>query len=230
MAASCASLEHLVVGGEIVGRLRRSRRSACSRSSTRTASCRRCRPRRRRRRSITRSETSWCGLAAFGPEPTITKSTWTCPSARMASAIFAPTSRSVRPGLSQSRDVGVHPVDGLARRPQRGRPRRATCGSAAATGRAGQLLRPRREDASRTAARAAPTSGRTARPSAGRPTVSWRSSRTGPRFLPRSPSPRPARTAGEACAAFSSSRGHQQERVAVGGTARQVSRSSCLAS
>ena len=49
----------------------------------------------------TRSDTSWCGLAAFGPEATITKSTVACPSARMASAITEPTSRSVSPGRSQ---------------------------------------------------------------------------------------------------------------------------------
>ena len=50
---------------------------------------------------MTRSETSWCGEAAFGPEPTITKSALMWPSAKMASAILTPTWRSVCPALSQ---------------------------------------------------------------------------------------------------------------------------------
>ena len=50
---------------------------------------------------MTRSETSWCGEAALGPEPTITKSALMCPSAKMASAILTPTWRSVCPALSQ---------------------------------------------------------------------------------------------------------------------------------
>jgi len=48
-----------------------------------------------------RSDTSWCGLAALGPDPTITKSTVACPSARIASVIIAPTARSLSPGRSQ---------------------------------------------------------------------------------------------------------------------------------
>src|SRR5947209_1931897 len=44
---------------------------------------------------ITRSETSWCGLALFGPEPTMTKSALRCPAATIASAMSPATSRSV---------------------------------------------------------------------------------------------------------------------------------------
>jgi hypothetical protein len=59
---------------------------------------------------ITRSETSWCGLAPFGPEATIAKSTPACPSARIASATSRPQPLGHPP---------VHPVDRRAGRPQR---------------------------------------------------------------------------------------------------------------
>lgn len=52
--------------------------------------------------SITRSDTSWCGLAPFGPDPTITKSACVWPSSSMAAVMSAPTSASVRPALSHS--------------------------------------------------------------------------------------------------------------------------------
>src|SRR6266545_4280372 len=51
---------------------------------------------------ITRSETSWCGLAPFGPAATMVKSALAWPAARIAWARSAPTSASVRPGRSQS--------------------------------------------------------------------------------------------------------------------------------
>ena len=49
----------------------------------------------------TRPDASWCGLAAFGPDATMTKSVRACPSAAIASAMSAATSRSVRPARSQ---------------------------------------------------------------------------------------------------------------------------------
>ncbi len=52
--------------------------------------------------SITRSDTSWCGLAPFGPDPTITNAASACPSARIAAVMSAPTWASVRPGCSHS--------------------------------------------------------------------------------------------------------------------------------
>ena len=67
----------------------------------------------------TRPEGSWCGLAAFGPDPTITKSARAWPSATIAAAMSAATSRSVRPGRSQPGTRRVHPVDRRARLPQR---------------------------------------------------------------------------------------------------------------
>ncbi len=51
--------------------------------------------------SSVRSLSSWCGLAAFGPEATMVKSAHACPSATIAAAMAAPTSRSVRPGRSR---------------------------------------------------------------------------------------------------------------------------------
>ena len=68
----------------------------------------------------TRSLAVWCGLAAFGPEATIAKSTRPWPSARMASPMSAATCCSVRPGAQPARHLRVHPVDRLARLAQRG--------------------------------------------------------------------------------------------------------------
>src|SRR4029450_2092773 len=39
---------------------------------------------------ITRSDVSWCGLAPFGPDPTMTKSTRTTPPPNMRTATAAP--------------------------------------------------------------------------------------------------------------------------------------------
>ena len=55
----------------------------------------------------------------MGPEPTMTKSTVSWPSARIAAAISRPASRSVRPGDEELGHPGVHPVDGLTRAAQR---------------------------------------------------------------------------------------------------------------
>ena len=52
--------------------------------------------------SMTRSDTSWCGLAPFGPDPTITNSASAWPSATIAAAMSAATSASVRPARSHS--------------------------------------------------------------------------------------------------------------------------------
>ena len=52
--------------------------------------------------SITRSETSWCGLAPFGPEPTMTNAASACPSSTIAAAMSAPACASVRPALRNS--------------------------------------------------------------------------------------------------------------------------------
>ena len=67
--------------------------------------CRRCRRRPGRRCWMTRSDTSWCGLAPLGPEATMTKSTVAWPAARIASAMSRATSRSVRPARSHSRHL-----------------------------------------------------------------------------------------------------------------------------
>ena len=102
--------------------------------------------------------------------------------------------------------VGVHPVDRLARLPQRGHLRRPTCGSAAATARSWPGAGSPSGRCPRTAARAAPTSGRTGRPSAGR----RRRSLIIPNGFSVSPQVTISRSrspAGDACAAFSSSRG-----------------------
>jgi hypothetical protein len=48
--------------------------------------------------SMTRSDASWCGLAAFGPAATIAKSATACPAATIASRMSAATACSVRPG------------------------------------------------------------------------------------------------------------------------------------
>ena len=68
---------------------RRRRRCGCSRSSSRSAVVPPMSTTTGSPASITRSETSWCGLAPLGPEPTMTKSTAACPSARIASAMSA---------------------------------------------------------------------------------------------------------------------------------------------
>ena len=71
-------------------------------------------------RSRTRSPTSWCGEAPFGPEPTMTKSTRDVAlveDRRRRSR--APTSRSVRPGRRNSAIRRVHPVDRLPGAAQR---------------------------------------------------------------------------------------------------------------
>ena len=60
------------------------------------------------------------GWPRSGPEATMVKSTCTWPSARIASAISAPTCRSVRPGPQPAGHLGVHPVDGRAGLAQRG--------------------------------------------------------------------------------------------------------------
>ena len=52
--------------------------------------------------SITRSDTSWCGLAPFGPEPTMTNAASVWPSSTMAAAMSAPTCASLRPALRNS--------------------------------------------------------------------------------------------------------------------------------
>ena len=52
--------------------------------------------------SITRDDTSWCGLAPFGPEPTITNAAPAWPSSTIAAAMSAPTCSSVRPGFRNS--------------------------------------------------------------------------------------------------------------------------------
>ena len=52
--------------------------------------------------SITRSDTSWCGLAPLGPEPTITNAASACPSSTIAAAMSAAACASVRPALRNS--------------------------------------------------------------------------------------------------------------------------------
>ena len=177
---------------------------------------------------MTRSETSWCGDAAFGPEPTITKSTWTWPSARMASAIFAPTWRSVRPGLS-------HPGT-LACTRSIASPAALSAATSAAD------LRIRSGDSTVLASRCSAV-GKTSL-NASTCSAHMRSDRATERgsptaleIIPNGFSVSPQVTisklrapAGEACAALSSSRGTSRNGSPSAGTARQVSRSSCLAS
>ena len=52
--------------------------------------------------STTRSDRSWCGLAPFGPDPTITNAASRWPSSTIAAAMSAPTCASVRPALRNS--------------------------------------------------------------------------------------------------------------------------------
>ena len=56
-------------------------------------------------------DSSWWGLAPFGPEATMTKSTVACPAARIASAISAPTSPLRAPWPQESGDLRVYGVD-----------------------------------------------------------------------------------------------------------------------
>ena len=83
------------------------------------ASCRRCRRRRRRPPRAPGRRPRGAGDAPLGPEPTMTKSTVSWPSSRIAAAMSRPTSRSVRPGPQELGHPGVHPVDGLAGPAQR---------------------------------------------------------------------------------------------------------------
>ena len=69
--------------------------------------------------ATTRSETSACGLAPFGPDATMTKSALRCPARRIASAMSAPISRSVRPAPQPLAHLGVHRVDRRRRPAQR---------------------------------------------------------------------------------------------------------------
>src|SRR6516164_665202 len=56
----------------------------------------------------TRSEGSWCGLAAFGPDPTMTKSILAWPSAAIALAMSAAASRAVRRVAEAEHHHGPH--------------------------------------------------------------------------------------------------------------------------
>ena len=60
--------------------------------------------------SMTRSDTSWCGLAPLGPDATMTNAASVCPSSTIAAAMSAPACASVRPGIT------AEEVDAVARR------------------------------------------------------------------------------------------------------------------
>ena len=75
--------------------------------------------------SIVRPDSSWCGLAPFGPDPTIVKSTPMWPSSRIAAAMSAPTSRLGAAHPQPLGHAGVHPVDGRAGQRPAPRPRPA---------------------------------------------------------------------------------------------------------
>ena len=77
--------------------------AGASRSSSRRASCRRCRRRPGRRPRSPGRTARGAGWRRWGRTPTMTKSTVACPSARIASAMSRPTSRSVRPARSHCR-------------------------------------------------------------------------------------------------------------------------------
>ena len=93
--------------------------SACSRSSSPRAVVPPMSTTTGSPRSMTRSETSWCGQAPFGPEPTMTKSTLTWPSSRIASAMSRPDLALGAPGSQPLRHPGVHAVDRLTGAAQR---------------------------------------------------------------------------------------------------------------
>jgi hypothetical protein len=175
-----------------------------------------------------RSETSWCGLAALGPEATMTKSTVACPSARMASVITEPTSRSVIPARSQP---GTRACT---------RSIAAPASRSASTSAAVFLIRSGRSAPPASARRAEGSVSRnfstnSAHIRSERPTAATSPSR--PATIPKGSAvssqamiSRPSGPAGEASAAGSSRRGTNKAGSPCAGTARQVSRSSCLAS
>ncbi len=176
----------------------------------------------------TRSETSWCGLAAFGPEPTITKSTWVCPSARMASAISVPTSRSVRPALSQpgtracTRSIAAPASRSASTSAGLLRIRRSRSAELARTWRAPGIA-----SRSRSTIRAHIWSASPATPTGpSRRAIRAYGSSVSSQAIISSPRPE----AGDACAAASSSRGTTRTGAPQAGITRQVRRSSCLAS
>ena len=178
--------------------------------------------------SRTRSDTSWCGLAAFGPEATITKSTVACPSARMASAMSVPTSRSVRPACSQ-------PGTRVCTRSMASPASRSAATSAGdfliRSGRSAPLASARRAEGSASRNR----STNSAHIRSDNPTAATFPSRAatmpnGSAVSSQGRISRPSEPAGEACAAGSSSRGTNSAGSPCAGTARQVRRSSCLAS
>ena len=176
----------------------------------------------------TRSETSWCGLAAFGPEPTITKSTVACPSARMASVITEPTARSVSPGRSQP---GTRACTRSMAAPAS---RRAATSAGVLEIRSVRSARP-------ASARCAPGSAsrnfstdsahiRSESPTVATGPSTSATSANGSSVSSQGIISRPSEPAGEACAAASSSRGTNSAGSPSAGMARQVRRSSCLAS
>ena len=176
----------------------------------------------------TRSETSWCGLAAFGPEPTITKSTVACPSARMASVITEPTARSVSPGRSQP---GTRACT---------RSMAAPASRRAATSAGVFLIRSVRSAPPASARRAPGSASRNLSTESAHIRSESPTEATCPSLAATSANgssvssqgiiSRLSEPAGEACAAASSSRGTNSAGSPLAGTARQVSRSSCLAS
>ena len=179
-------------------------------------------------RSITRSETSWCGLAPLGPLPTMMKSTDTCPAPRMSSAMSAPTSRSVRPGR---RSPGTAAWT---------RSMAAPAATSAATS-VGSLRMRRCEMTG--PARTCSTAGMAARRASTFSAHMWLSTATrrapdtseatsayGSSSSPQSRMPMPRAPTGLAWAASTSRRGATSSGSPAAGTTRQVRRSSGTAS
>ena len=172
------------------------------------------------------------GWRRWGRWPTMTKSTRRVARARIASAMSAPTSRSVRPGAQPLGHPRVHAVDGRAGRGAARRPRRASCASAARAGPARRARCSAPGIAARSAQRPSrPTCGRRAPTALPRRAAAERDQRV--RVVGLAPgrrSRRRARRAGEASAAGQLQPRHDQNGSPSAGSTRQVSRSSGIAS
>ncbi len=133
------------------------------------------------------------------------------------------------PGPQPARDAGVHPVDGLARLAQRRDLGRTLPDPQRAQRAAGQ--RQARADGS-TSRNLSTNSAhiRSDRPTAETLPSRPATRRNGSAVSSQGMISRPSEPAGEACAAGSSSRGTNSAGSPCAGTARQVRRSSCLAS
>ena len=171
----------------------------------------------------TRADGTWCGFAALGPDPTITKSARAWPCATISPAMSAATSCSVRPGRSQP---GTRSCTRSMAAP-------ASRSAAISAG----LLRSRRpRSAAPASAWRVPGSASrsrstisahicSARPAEEIPASRWPTMRNGSSVSSQLTISRSMPAAGDAWAEASSSRGTTRNAGPRAGTARQVSRS-----